>query len=234
MPRSLFYLLSVFLVLCQNAAQYLFLINRKTVLENETDGGDDKANEKNKKINFKYQKKEFIFFSVLFLLSVAVLFYSRIFKSESMMDSFIYSATMSWLGAIALIDRKEKIIPNSLVAAGIAAWVVYKAVSILIIGEYWKVSLLYSALGAFICGGVLLIISFLLKNALGLGDVKMFFVIGLFYGLQGTYSIMLVSILVMAVVSIVLLILKKVTRKTAIPMAPFVAVGFLIKVLLGF
>jgi len=77
------------------------------------------------------------------------------------------------------------------------------------------------------------VIALIVKSALGMGDVKMFFVIGLLYGLSNTYSILLFSVLVMAIVSIVLLIMKKVTRKTAIPMAPFVAFGFLLNVLMG-
>ena len=66
-----------------------------------------------------------------------------------------------------------------------------------------------------------------------MGDVKMFFVIGLLYGLENTYTILLVSMLIMAIVSVILLITKKATKKSAVPMAPFVAVGLLINIILG-
>ena len=75
--------------------------------------------------------------------------------------------------------------------------------------------------------------SLIVKKALGMGDVKMFFVIGLLYGLENTYTILLVSMLIMAIVSVILLITKKATKKSAVPMAPFVAVGLLINIILG-
>ena len=34
------------------------------------------------------------------------------------------------------------------------------------------------------CGGVLLVVALIVKSALGMGDVKLFFALGLFYGLQ--------------------------------------------------
>ena len=91
---------------------------------------------------------------------------------------------------------------------------------------------MFSIVGAGI-SFILLIIALIVKSALGMGDVKMFLVIGLLYGLVDTYSILLFSIIVMAIVSIILLLIKKATRKTAIPMAPFTAIGFLLSILAG-
>lgn len=64
--------------------------------------------------------------------------------------------------------------------------------------------LLFSALGGGVWGGLLMLIDFFAKTALG-----------------------------MALVSIVLLILRKVNKKTTVPMAPFVLLGFVICVFLG-
>ena len=67
-----------------------------------------------------------------------------------------------------------------------------------------------------------------------MGDVKMFFAIGLTYGANNTYEILLLSLVVMALVSIMLLVMKKATKKTAIPMAPFVLLGLYSSIMLGF
>ena len=79
----------------------------------------------------------------------------------------------------------------------------------------------------------MLLIALIVKSALGMGDVKLFTVLGLIYGLSITYSILLFTIIIMAIISIILLIAKKVTRKTAIPVGPFTIIGFLLCMLAG-
>ncbi len=137
-----------------------------------------------------------------------------------------------WIYTVAYIDLIERIIPNQLIFVGIIFWIILLVLEILIAKTPIKQILLYSFAGGLICGGVLFAIAIIVRNALGMGDVKMFTVLGLLYGLTNTYSILLYSVVIMAMVSIVLLIAKKVTRKTAVPMAPFVAVGLLLHFLL--
>ena len=97
----------------------------------------------------------------------------------------------------------------------------------------WLQLLAFSGIGGIVCGGVLFIIALIAKSALGMGDVKLFLVLGLLYGLTDAYGILLFSVIAMGIVSIILLIAKKVTRKSTIPMAPFVIIGFLLSILAG-
>ena len=48
-----------------------------------------------------------------------------------------------------------------------------------------------------------------------------------------TYGILMFSVIAMGIVSIILLIAKKVTMKSTIPMAPFVILGFLLSIFAG-
>ena len=166
-------------------------------------------------------------------ISILTYMYSFFVSDSTFLKAFMNAEVILWLQVLGLIDLKEKIIPNRLVVTGIAFWAMLMLIEIFIAHTSWQQLLLFSLTGAGVCGGVLFVIALIVKSALGMGDVKMFFVIGLLYGLSNTYSILLFSVLVMAIVSIVLLIMKKVTRKTAIPMAPFVAFGFLLNVLMG-
>ncbi len=180
-----------------------------------------------------YDKKFFVFLVSILVVSVLTYLYSYFIMDATFLKAFMNAEVALWLLVLGFIDLKEKIIPNKLIVSGIIFWAVLSLVEIFIAHTSWQQVLFFSLIGAGVCGGILFVIALIVKSALGMGDVKMFFVIGLLYGLTNTYSILLFSILVMAVISIILLIAKKVTRKTAIPMAPFVAFGFLLNVLMG-
>lgn len=180
-----------------------------------------------------YDKKYLVFSAAILVVSVLTYLYSFFVMDATFLKAFMNAEVALWLLVLGFIDLKEKIIPNKLIVSGIIFWAVLSLVEIFIAHTSWQQVLFFSLIGAGVCGGILFVIALIVKSALGMGDVKMFFVIGLLYGLTNTYSILLFSILVMAVISIILLIAKKVTRKTAIPMAPFVAFGFLLNVLMG-
>ena len=147
--------------------------------------------------------------------------------------ALIDGMTAVWLIVVGYIDLREKIIPNVLIGAGLLFWVVIALLDIFVAGNPWTVTLMFSLSGGLVLGGILFVLALILKTALGMGDAKMFLVLGLLYGLNDTYTVMLLSMVIMSVVSLVLLALKKVTPKTAVPMAPFVAVGFLLSILAG-
>lgn len=147
--------------------------------------------------------------------------------------ALIDGMTAIWLIMAGYIDLREKIIPNALIGAGLIFWVVIALLDVFVAGNHWVSTLMFSLAGGLVLGGILFVLALILKNALGMGDAKMFLVLGLLYGLNDTYTVMLLSMVIMAVVSLVLLALKKVTPKTAIPMAPFVAVGFLLSIFAG-
>ena len=178
-------------------------------------------------------KKFLILSASMLCISIFTYIYSFFVMDASFLKAFMSAEVASWLLVLGYIDLKEKIIPNQLILSGIVFWAILSIIEICLSHTTWKQVLFFSLIGAGVCGGILFVIALIVKSALGMGDVKMFFVIGLLYGLSNTYSIMLFSILIMAIVSIALLIAKKVTRKTAVPMAPFVAFGFLINVLMG-
>lgn len=162
-----------------------------------------------------------------------ILLYGLFKTDTSWMQCYINMSVFHLLAAMAYIDLKEKIIPNQLILVGIILWLIVALLEIIVGGTVWSDVLLFSLLGGGICGGILLIIALVSKSALGMGDVKLFFVIGLLYGFMDTYSILLFTVILMALISVILLIMKKVTAKTAIPMAPFVVFGFLIGILAG-
>ena len=137
------------------------------------------------------------------------------------------------VAAAAVVDFKQTIIPNLLILIGlglrgaiyIAEYVLYRDA----FGAQFKSDLIGFAFGF----GFLFIVSLISKNALGFGDVKLFGVIGLTAGAICTYYTLLFCLVVSAVVSAILLILKKKGRKDSIPFGPCIAVGYFMAILLS-
>ena len=213
---------AVVLLLASGFFAYQYLAHR------EAEGCDWK-----KLLTPKFAEMPIYVMSVASLLALGILFYCQYVGQDGFVRAFMNAEVFLWLTLLGYVDLKEKIIPNHLVVVGLLFWVVLALLDVFVAKTYWKNMLKVSLMGGLLVGGVMFIIALIVKSALGMGDVKMFFVIGLFYGAIDTYSILLFSMIVMAVVSLVLLAAKKVSTKTAIPMAPFVVVGYILSILAG-
>lgn len=179
------------------------------------------------------QKPMLIFTLVILAMALITGAYGRYRNEYSAVQCYINIAVLFLLAAMAWVDYREKIIPNHLILAGLVLWLIEMGIEIFLFHTEPRMALAFSALGGGVWGGLLIIIALIAKTALGMGDAKMFLVIGLIYGLNNTYSILLISLFVMAVVSIALLVMKRAERKSTIPMAPFVLIGFILCIFLG-
>ena len=94
------------------------------------------------------------------------------------------------------------------------------------------ISLLNSIIG--IAEGVLLIlISFLTKGEIGMGDGILLAACGLMLGGKDNLIMFFFACLSSAIVSALIMLIKKADKKTKIPFVPFMIPGFLIMVLLS-
>ena len=167
------------------------------------------------------------------VIQLLIFYFCAFSGRETFLKAFINAEAFAWIAAIGYIDAKKKIIPNVLVLAGIAFAVIIILVDIFVGGTSVRESLGGALFGGGIIGLVLFLISLITRSALGMGDVKLFFVLGLVFGLWDTSSILILTAIVMAVVSVVLLATKKADKKTKIPMAPFAVAALLIQVITG-
>lgn len=131
-----------------------------------------------------------------------------------------------------VIDSKRRIIPNLLIIIGL----VFRA-GIYIYEIFFATgeikSIVINDLIGFAIGFVFLAaVSLISKGALGFGDAKLFGVIGLTCGSFCTYSTLLVSLVISAVISIINIARKKMGRKDSFPFGPCITAGYIIVVLL--
>jgi len=133
---------------------------------------------------------------------------------------------VSMLVAITLTDLDRRVIPNKiLLFAAIAA------VAIVAIGD--PSSLPERAISAAAAGGGLFLVVLAYPRGMGLGDVKLAAVMGLFLG-RSVAPALLIALLAGSVVGLFLIARDGAeTRKRAIPFGPFLALGGMVALLAG-
>lgn len=146
-------------------------------------------------------------------------------------EVFLQYFTLLLFIPIAIIDIKHYIIPDEITITGI---VLALAVSFLPNG----ITPLQSIIGAAVGGGFLLLVGFigkiiLKKDAMGGGDIKFLFWIGAVFGFQTALAGIFIGSFVGAVVSGILILLKKIESENHIPFGPYLCAGVLILVIFG-
>lgn len=133
--------------------------------------------------------------------------------------------------SVVVIDYKLQIIPNRLnltmFEIGVIFTFIYGLSNVAI-----SINML---LGMFAGAGIFLVITLLGglvygKEAMGLGDVKLMGALGLYFGLSNIIIIALLSFLIGAILSIILLITKIKKTDEYIPFGPFIVIGTLITI----
>ena len=222
MEQTTMIIVAMLLQLLTGAAAYQYLTHRT-----------DEVRQPRAFLKLKYDFVILMVVLVAFFASAFIFLRGFLSGSDSFMRALMNAEVMLWLSVAGYIDAREKIIPNCLILAALLFWLVLILLDIFVSGTSWLQLVAFSGIGGLACGGLLFLIALIVKSALGMGDVKLFFVLGLLYGLMDAYGILIFSVIAMGVVSIALLVAKKVTTKSTIPMAPFVILGFFLSILAG-
>ncbi len=162
------------------------------------------------------------------LLNILLLYFFGI--SEKF---FLYSVLSIILVMEAFIDIKAKILPNSLNFVGFLIGITYAFV-VSVRDIYAGLDLL---LGMVTGAGVFLLIALFAlvvyrKEGMGLGDVKLMGVLGLFFGFTNTIQIFILSFFVAAIISIILLITKVKKTTDYIAFGPFIVIATVITMII--
>lgn len=181
---------------------------------------------------FALKKKTIIYFVFSVAVSLIIFIIGNVY-GLTMLQCYRNLIMVIWIIPIAYFDYRNQIIPNFFILIGLVFWIALFLFEIFLGGTNWLSTLKFSLFGLLIGGGVLLLCLLISRKSIGMGDVKMFSVIGLIYGFNNTFTIMMISLLIMAAVGIFLMIRKKADRKSTLPMAPFLMMGLIISCLLG-
>jgi leader peptidase (prepilin peptidase) / N-methyltransferase len=142
-------------------------------------------------------------------------------------DAWLGLVLVALLVPIALIDLDHRVIPNKLTGAGaVAALAIVALTAPDDLGEN-----VIAALGA---GGFLLVAAVAYPSGMGMGDVKLAAMMGLFLG-RAVVPAMVVALLAGSIAGLVVMRRKGFAagRKTGIPFGPFLAFGALVGLYAG-
>ncbi len=182
-----------------------------------------------KDILLEYKTKLKPKYSLAFILAglYVILLYTygigRTFAENFVLLQYLVLSPM--LLIVFVIDKKLTIIPNRL---NLTMFEVGLAICF-IRGIMNFNSAIYSVLGMLAGAGIFLIISLVGgliagKEAMGMGDVKLMGALGLYFGLIGTIEISVLAFLIGAIISVVVLILKK-AENGYMPFGPFIVIA---------
>ncbi len=145
-----------------------------------------------------------------------------------------YLVLFSALVAVTVIDLQHYIVPNRIVVATLVASVPLLALAALL-GDDWS-SLRTALLGAILAGAGLLVVNLISPRGMGMGDVKLAVVLGLFLGWIDLAHVVLglfLGFLLGALGGVALIAAGLRRRSDHVPFAPFLAGGAVLAVLVG-
>jgi len=160
-------------------------------------------------------------------LSTAVLMAVTVVVIGANEEVWLGLAFVLLLVPVTVIDIDFRIIPNKLMIAG-------TLVALFILGVTRAGDIPEHLIAAFAAGGFLLVAAVAYPAGMGMGDVKLAFVMGLFLG-RDVGVAMLVALVAGSVVGVAIMARKgtKEGRKTALPFGPFLALGGVVGLLAG-
>lgn len=174
----------------------------------------------------KITRNKILFLSAeIIAMGILLLMFQTIYHLQ-MISQIKLISLISILFPIAAIDFRLQKIPNKLLLiALIVRGLIFLIECILSLSNAMTV-LKDSLLGAFVIAAFFLLILLIFKNSIGMGDIKLFAMMGLYQGFLGAATSVFFSLLISSVISAFLLITrKKKSRKDTIPLGPSVLLG---------
>ncbi len=172
-----------------------------------------------------------IYCAVMCILVLATaLLLQLLYKENTFLFQVKRICLLSVLWGAAYVDYKEYRIPNRYILLGL----IYRGILLLLEFFTERADLKVTLLSEIIAAAALLLAAGLcrlcIKNAVGMGDIKLFVVMGLLLGLNGIWSAVFLSLIASFVTAVYLLIRKKKSRKDSIPFGPAIAAGTFVSV----
>ena len=157
---------------------------------------------------------------------------SAVFGPTWSLPAYLFLAAVAVV--LTVIDLRHHLLPNSLVLPSL--WMGFLLLALAAAGEGAWGALLRAVLGALALFAVYLVLALVSPAGLGMGDVKLAAVLGLFLGYQGWGALFVGALLasvVGAVVGLAVLALRRGGLRSDVPFGPSMLAGALVAVAWG-
>ncbi len=170
------------------------------------------------KIPFKYPLVEFLTGLLFFLIFLH-------FGLEKIY--FFYIIMVGYLIALSVIDIEKRIVPDVII--------VFLFVTGALFGVFElnkNVTIFDGIIGAASAGFVIYVLNYFSNGKIGEGDVKLFMALGMCLGPVEALKVILYSFIIGGIISGLLLLTGRYSRKDALAFVPFIAAAFIVRVFL--
>lgn len=182
---------------------------------------------------FKSRKAVHIYAAVMavVLLSTVVVLCS-VYKTNTIIWNVKMITILACIFCVAYVDYHEYIIPNKVILAGIIIRMMIWLFEFIVSPNTFFIIFKGDVIAAVIIVVFFLVCSFVIKEGIGMGDVKLMGLMALYHGLAGILSSIFFSMIAAFVGALFLLITHKKTKKDSIPFAPAILVGSVLAVVM--
>lgn len=232
-------------VLCAVSAvatliSWLYLSNRKPCKQEADDRKNEEICEENapdapaNTAFFKIPtKKQWVFLALMLAcLCIIAFVLELVYTGNTLLDNLKRIALLSILMVAADVDAKEQIIPNKLVLTGLLLRVAFWVAELFVTPQDFLPIIKDNLVACLLVVAFFVIAVLVVKDGLGMGDIKLMLVMCLFQGFYGVVSALFCALCVAFVYAIVVLIMKKKSRKDSVAFAPAILLGTMLSVFL--
>lgn len=132
---------------------------------------------------------------------------------------------------MSYVDIKEHRIPDKLNLLLLLLNIIFLGIGFFVTRELNTI--IERSVCFFASGITFITIAIISKGAIGGGDIKLFSILGLIFELKKYVLMIFLTFLLAGIYSITMCLLRKIDRKTQIPMAPFIALSSIIVIYYG-
>lgn len=151
----------------------------------------------------------------------------------SLLTIACYEILLATLLGISQIDKEKMIIPNVILLSLVGVRTIALIAEVLLNKEQ-AVFIVLAAIMGVLYGSVIFLVARLFgKNGIGMGDIKLFAVIGYFVGNTVILQVMLTSMILGCICGVVKVACKKLSMKDSMSFGPYITAGTFIILLLG-
>ena len=170
-------------------------------------------------------------------LSASVLFIAGFYLLLRLEIPTVFIGKLLGLLGILMIasyhDYRSHRIPNTLILFALGLRFILYLIELLLYPEFIMEIFLGDLVGMIFAGGIFLIAGLISKGSIGMGDIKILGIMGLYQGFSGVIGSIFFTLLFTFFLSLALLLIKKKKRKSTIPFAPSMLVGTFLAILLS-
>lgn len=187
---------------------------------------------KDKKAFTKANKKHIFYFLISGVFLIILDCVLDIRYSNRLIDNIRLLIMLIILVPVAAIDYKKKIIENKVILISLGIRVIMLIAEFILDSRQAVINLKSMGLGFVLVLLMAIIGIFIIKNGFGMGDIKLMFIMILYFGFASSFSAIFMSLVLSMIASIYLLVKKEKSKKDTIPFAPFILLGTYVSVIL--